>query len=55
MVEDGVLDWRRRRALANTLPRLHPDGYLEVQDIVVSDMDDDRRGLRGPGSWTGRL
>jgi hypothetical protein len=31
-------------SFANTLPLLHPDGYLEVQDIFVSDMDDYRKG-----------
>ena len=33
-------------SFANTLPLLHPRGYLEVQDIFVSDMDDYRKGFR---------
>ena len=36
-------------SFANTLPLLHPRGYLQVQDIFVSDMDDYRQGFRGPG------
>ena len=42
-------------SFANTLPLLHPDGYLEVQDIFVSDMDDYRKGFRGPGKLDGSL
>src|SRR5438045_3429623 len=36
-------------SFANTLPLLHPRGFLEVQDIFVSDMNDYRKGFRGPG------
>ncbi|HEV8395170.1 MAG TPA: hypothetical protein VGQ37_12895 [Vicinamibacterales bacterium] len=42
-------------SFANTLPLLHPDGYLEVQDIFVSEMDDYRKGFRGPGKLDGSL
>jgi hypothetical protein len=42
-------------SFANTLPLLHPDGYLEVQDIFVGDMDDYRKGFRGPGKLDGSL
>ena len=42
-------------SFANTLPLLHPRGYLEVQDIFVSDMDDYRKGFRGPGKLDGSL
>jgi hypothetical protein len=42
-------------SFANTLPLLHPSGYLEVQDIFVSDMDDYRKGFRGPGKLDGSL
>ena len=37
------------------LPLLHPRGFLEVQDIFVSDMDDYRRGFKGPGKLDGSL
>lgn len=42
-------------SFANTLPLLHPSGFLEVQDIFVSDMDDYRKGFRGPGKLDGSL
>jgi hypothetical protein len=42
-------------SFANTLPLLHPRGFLEVQDIFVSDMDDYRKGFRGPGKLDGSL
>jgi hypothetical protein len=42
-------------SFANTLPLLHPRGFLEVQDIFVSDMDDYRRGFKGPGKLDGSL
>ena len=36
-------------SFANTLPLLHPRGYLQVQDIFVPLMDEYRQGFRGPG------
>jgi hypothetical protein len=42
-------------SFANTLPLLHPRGYLQVQDIFVSDMDDYRKGFKGPGKLDGSL
>jgi hypothetical protein len=42
-------------SFVNTLPLLHPRGYLHVQDLFVSDMDDYRRGFRGPGKLDGSL
>jgi len=42
-------------SFANTLPLLHPRGFLEVQDIFVSDMNDYRKGFRGPGKLDGSL
>ena len=42
-------------SFANTLPLLHPRGFLEVQDIFVSDMNDYRTGFRGPGKLDGSL
>jgi hypothetical protein len=42
-------------SFANTLPLLHPRGFLQVQDIFVSEMDDYRKGFRGPGKLDGSL
>ncbi len=42
-------------SFANTLPLLHPRGYLQVQDIFVSDMDEYRKGFKGPGKLDGSL
>ena len=36
-------------SFANTLPLLHPRGYLQVQDIFVPAMEEYRQGFRGPG------
>lgn len=42
-------------SFANTLPLLHPSGYLEVQDIFVANMEEYRQGFRGPGKLDGSL
>jgi hypothetical protein len=39
----------------NTLPLLHPRGYLQVQDIFVTAMDGYRQGFRGPGKLDGSV
>jgi hypothetical protein len=39
----------------NTLPLLHPRGYLQVQDIFVTSMDEYRQGFRGPGKLDGSV
>jgi hypothetical protein len=39
----------------NTLPLLHPRGYLQVQDIFVTSMDEYRLGFRGPGKLDGSV
>jgi hypothetical protein len=39
----------------NTVPLLHPRGFLQVQDIFVTDMDDYGRGFRGPGKLDGSV
>jgi hypothetical protein len=39
----------------NTLPLLHPRGYLQVQDIFVTSMDGYRQGFRGPGKLDGSV
>lgn len=42
-------------SFANTLPLLHPRGYLQVQDIFVTSMDEYRHGFRGPGKLDGSV
>jgi hypothetical protein len=39
----------------NTLPLLHPRGYLQVQDIFVTDMNAYRMGFHGPGKLDGSI
>ncbi len=40
-------------SFVNTVPLLHPRGYLQVQDIFVSSMKEYVRGFRGPGKLDG--
>ena len=42
-------------SFSNTLPLLHPRGYLQVHDIFVPAMDDYRQGFKGPGKLDGSL
>ncbi|HEV8438670.1 MAG TPA: hypothetical protein VGT40_11290 [Methylomirabilota bacterium] len=42
-------------SFVNTLPLLHPRGYLQVQDIFVTSMDEYRHGFRGPGKLDGSV
>ncbi|HSD29383.1 MAG TPA: hypothetical protein VLL75_18915, partial [Vicinamibacteria bacterium] len=39
----------------HTVPLLHPRGYLQVQDIFVTDMHEYRHGFRGPGKLDGSV
>lgn len=39
----------------NTVPLLHPRGYLQVHDIFVTSMDEYRHGFRGPGKLDGSV
>jgi hypothetical protein len=39
----------------NTLPLLHPRGYLQVQDIFVTGLSDYRMGFYGPGKLDGSI
>ena len=39
----------------NTLPLLHPRGYLQVQDIFVTDLNDYGMGFYGPGKLEGSI
>lgn len=42
-------------SFVNTLPLLHPRGYLQVQDIFVTEMGEYRQGFRGPGKLDGSV
>jgi len=42
-------------SFVNTLPLLHPRGFLQVQDIFVATMDEYRQGFRGPGKLDGSV
>ena len=42
-------------SFVNTLPLLHPRGYLQVQDIFVTDLAQYRLGFYGPGKLDGSL
>jgi hypothetical protein len=42
-------------SFANTLPLLHPRGYLQVQDIFIPAMEDYRQGFYGPGKLDGSV
>lgn len=42
-------------SFVNTIPLLHPRGYLEVQDIFVTKLSDYRLGFRGPGKLDGSV
>lgn len=39
----------------NTLPLLHPRGYLQVQDIFVTDLHQYTMGFHGPGKLDGSI
>jgi hypothetical protein len=43
------------QSFLNTLPLLHPRGYLQVQDIFVPSMEEYRSGFRGPGKMDGSV
>ena len=42
-------------SFSNTLPLLYPRGYLEVQDIFVTEFDQYRVGFHGPGKLDGSV
>jgi hypothetical protein len=42
-------------SFVNTIPLLHPRGYLQVQDIFVSDLNEYRVGFHGPGKLDGSI
>jgi hypothetical protein len=39
----------------NTVPLLHPRGYLQVQDIFISNLNECRLGFQGPGKLDGSI
>ena len=49
-LSSGALD-----SFVNTIPLLHPRGYLQVQDIFVQDLKDYRVGFYGPGKLDGSI
>jgi hypothetical protein len=42
-------------SFANTLPLLHPRGYLQVHDLFVTELEQYRLGFYGPGKLDGSL
>jgi hypothetical protein len=42
-------------SFVNTIPLLHPRGYLQVQDIFVTDLNAYRVGFHGPGKLDGSV
>jgi hypothetical protein len=42
-------------SFVNTLPLLHPRGFLQVHDIFVTAMEEYRQGFRGPGKLDGSV
>jgi hypothetical protein len=43
------------QSFVNTIPLLHPRGYLQVQDIFVTDLNEYRVGFHGPGKLDGSM
>jgi hypothetical protein len=60
-VGEGVMNQRFHlssgalESFVNTVPLLHPRGYLQVQDIFVTRLDDYGRLFRGPGKMDGSI
>jgi hypothetical protein len=42
-------------SFSNTIPLLYPRGYLQVQDIFVTDFNQYRLGFHGPGKLEGSI
>ena len=61
ILEDAPSDFRFHmssgalESFRNTLPLLHPRGYLQVQDIFVTSLNDYRLGFHGPGKLDGSI
>ena len=60
-VGEGVLNQRFHlssgalESFLNTVPLLHPRGYLQVQDIFVTRFEDYGKMFRGPGKMDGSI
>jgi hypothetical protein len=60
-VGEGVMNQRFQlssgavESFLNTVPLLHPRGYLQVQDIFVTRLEDYSRMFRGPGKMDGSV
>ena len=60
-VGEGVMNQRFHlssgavESFLNTVPLLHPRGYLQVQDIFVTNLEDYGRMFRGPGKMDGSI
>jgi hypothetical protein len=61
ILEDAPSDFRFHmssgalESFRNTLPLLHPRGFLQVQDIFVTSLQDYRLGFHGPGKLDGSI
>jgi hypothetical protein len=61
VLEDAPSDFRFHmssgalESFRNTLPLLHPRGFLQVQDIFVTNLNDYRLGFHGPGKLDGSI
>ena len=60
-VVEGIMNQRFHlssgalESFVNTVPLLHPRGYLQVQDIFVTKLEDYGRMFRGPGKMDGSI
>jgi hypothetical protein len=60
-VGEGVMNQRFHissgalESFVNTVPLLHPRGYLQVQDIFVTKLDEYGQMFRGPGKMDGSI
>jgi hypothetical protein len=60
-VGNGILNQRFHlssgavESFINTIPLLHPRGFLQVQDIFVTKLEDYSRMFRGPGKLDGSI
>jgi hypothetical protein len=60
-IGEGVLNQRFHlssgalESFVNTVPLLHPRGYLQVQDIFVTAFEDYGKMFRGPGKMDGSI
>ena|SRR5579883_2120238 len=60
-VGEGVMNQRFHlssgavESFLNTVPLLHPRGFLQVQDIFVTKLEDYSRMFRGPGKLDGSI